>query len=94
MESRLKNIVGSQVRLLRRERNLSQKDLAARCTLVGFRIEWDTISKIERQIRGVTDLEMVLLADALRVSIKKLVPESRPTWHKNTRLPHVKNSED
>lgn len=94
MGSRIKNIVGSQVRLLRRENKLSQKDLAARCTLLGFRIEWDTVSKIERQIRGVTDLEMVLLADALRVSIKKLVPESRPAWQKNTRFPHVQNDED
>ncbi|MGJ8678515.1 MAG: helix-turn-helix domain-containing protein [Akkermansiaceae bacterium] len=87
-------MVGTQVRLLRRERKLSQKDLAARCTLVGFRIEWDTISKIERQIRSVSDLEMALLADALRVPIGKLVPESKPTWQKNTQLPHVQDDED
>lgn len=37
---------------------------------------------------------MALLADALRVLIKKLVPESKPTWHKNTQLPHVKDDED
>ena len=82
-------MVGPQVRLLRRQKNLSQKDVAARCTLLGFRIEWDTISKIERQVRGVSDLEMTLIAKALRVCISELVPEKLPRWIKNTALPHV-----
>jgi hypothetical protein len=56
---------------------------------LGFRIEWDTISKIERQVRGVSDLEMALLAGALRICVSKLVPEKLPNWIKNTALPHV-----
>jgi len=89
MGSGSRNMVGPQVRLLRKRKNLSQKDVAARCTLSGFRVEWDTISKIERQVRGVSDLEMALLAKALRVCVSQLVPDKLPQWKKNTALPHV-----
>ena len=88
------NLIGSQLHILRKKKSLSQKELAARCTIVGFRIEWDTISKIERQIRTVSDLEMVLLADALRVKVDLLVPKERLDWVKDTRLPHVTNDDD
>lgn len=88
------NLIGSQLHILRKKKALSQKELAARCTIVGFRIEWDTISKIERQIRTVSDLEMVLLADALRVKVDLLVPKERIDWVKDTRLPHVTNDDD
>jgi len=47
----------------------SQDDLAARCTRLGFDIGRGTISRIETGLRGVSDLEMVLLAKALRVKL-------------------------
>ena len=88
------NLVGPQIRTVRVAKKLSQKDLAARCTVVGFRIEWDTISKIERQVRGLSELEFILIADALRVKVDALVPNNRMKWIKDTRLPHVKKDEE
>jgi len=44
-------------------------DLAARCARQGFDIGRGTISHIETGLRGVSDLEMVLLARALRVKL-------------------------
>ncbi|NJM38283.1 MAG: hypothetical protein HC845_10730 [Akkermansiaceae bacterium] len=49
--------------------------------------------KIERGIRGVSDLEMYLLAKALRVGMDNLVPTKIPAWKKDTRPPSVKDEE-
>jgi len=46
---------------------INQDGLAARCTRQGFDIGRGTISHIETGLCGVSDLEMVLLAKALRV---------------------------
>ncbi|NJR41392.1 MAG: helix-turn-helix transcriptional regulator [Akkermansiaceae bacterium] len=77
-----RNMIGSKVRQIRKLQKLRMADLAARCTLMGFCIEWHSISKIERGIRGVSDLEMYLLAKALRVGMDNLVPTKIPAWKK------------
>jgi len=82
---RARNIVGPQVRRLRSAAAISQDDLAARCTRQGFDIGRGTISHIETGVRGVSDLEMVLLAKALRVELDELVPGELPAWE---RLPN------
>ena len=46
-----------------------ENDPAARCARQGFDIGRGTISHIETGLRGVSDLEMVLLAKALRVKL-------------------------
>lgn len=46
--------------------------LSARCARVGWDIGENTISKIEAQIRCVTDLELDYLAQALKVKIDDL----------------------
>ena len=66
---------------------ISQDDLAARCTRQGFDIGRGTISHIETGLRGVSDLEMVLLAKALRVKPDELVPGQLPAWRKDLRPP-------
>ena len=62
---------------LRSAAGISQDDLAARCALQGFDIG----------LRGVSDLEMVLLAKALRVKLDELVPGKLPAWEKDLRPP-------
>jgi len=57
------------VRRLRSAAAISQDGLAARCARLGFDIGRGTISHIETGLRGVSDLEMVLLAKALRVKL-------------------------
>ena len=52
-----KNIIGPEVRRLRYVAALSQPALAAKCHRIGWDIERDTIAKIERQSRNVSDVE-------------------------------------
>ena len=48
--------------------------LSARCARVGWDIGENTISKIEAQVRCVTDSEITFLAQALRVKEQELFP--------------------
>lgn len=77
------NIVGPQVRKLRYQQELNQADLAARCGILGWDLSRGTLSKIEAQLRCVTDGELEILAKALRVEIVALYPGKRP--HKQGR---------
>lgn len=85
----LRNAIGTQVRKLRARQNLTQQDLAARCNLVGFDIGRETVSQIERGVRGVSDLEMILLASALKAKLLDLVPKRLPKWRKDLRPPNA-----
>jgi transcriptional regulator with XRE-family HTH domain len=91
---RARNIVGPQVRRCRKAGNLSQSDLAARCGVRGFDVSRASVSQIETGYRGVSDLEMVILAKALGVSLEELVPATLPTWEKDLRPPKAVPLED
>ena len=93
-KGRANNLVGPQVRRLRSEGGgISQDALAARCSVLGFDIGRGTISRIETGLRGVSDLEMVILARALRVPLDELVPDTLPPWKKDLRPPTAKDEE-
>jgi transcriptional regulator with XRE-family HTH domain len=49
------------------QQNLTQEDLAGRAAAVEWQISRDAIKRIERGEREVTDIELRLLARALRV---------------------------
>ena len=66
------NIIGPRIKELRESQGLTQEELTARCNLVGLDISRGTLAKIEAQVRRVTDDEIPLLAEALRVSISQL----------------------
>lgn len=68
------NIVGPVVRKIRYGKGWTQAILSARCTRVGWDIGENTISKIEAQVRCVTDSEITFLAQALRVKEQDLFP--------------------
>jgi len=72
--ARPQNIVGPQVRKLRYQRGMTQEALAARCGVLGWDLSRATLSKIEAQLRCVTDAELEFLADALKVEIPALYP--------------------
>jgi transcriptional regulator with XRE-family HTH domain len=74
----LRNIVGPQVRKLRYEKGLTQELFAARCSVLGLELSRATLSKIEAQLRCVSDFELTVLAEALRVNVVVLLPP-RPT---------------
>lgn len=69
------NVIGSKIRDLRRAKKVSQAMLAARCEVLGWRISENGITKIERQIRCVTDRELLILAEALHVKLRDIFPE-------------------
>jgi transcriptional regulator with XRE-family HTH domain len=66
------NIVGKQIRAIRKEKKLTQEQLTARCNLEGFDISRGTLAKIESGVRQVIDIEIVLISKALSVDISKL----------------------
>jgi transcriptional regulator with XRE-family HTH domain len=92
LEGNDRNIIGPQVRQLRKAERLTQDDLAARCSLLGFEIGRSTISHIETRIRGISDLEFVILAKALRVEISRLIPHELPRWKRDVRPPNAVES--
>ena len=66
----MNNIVGKKVSEARHKYkpSLSQKELAAKLELGGWKISRSTLSKIEAGIRQVTDFEVMALARTLKVS--------------------------
>jgi hypothetical protein len=68
------NIVGPVVRKIRYGKGWTHAMLAARCARAGWDIGENTISKIEAQVRCVTDSEIVFLAQALKVREQELFP--------------------
>jgi transcriptional regulator with XRE-family HTH domain len=66
------NIIGPRIKELRDAQGLTQEQLTARCNLIGWDISRGTLAKIEAQVRRVTDDEIPLLAQALKVSINQL----------------------
>lgn len=72
--TKAKNIVGPKIRQLRDQQGLTQEMFAARCTVLGLDLSRATLSKIEAQLRCVTDKELVILAAALKVGAAELLP--------------------
>ena len=71
-----KNIVGSQVRKIRTEVEISQAELAAECQLQGWDVSRDVVAKIEDGRRWVADEELLKLARALDCAVPELFPAS------------------
>jgi transcriptional regulator with XRE-family HTH domain len=71
------NIIGIQVRKLRYQQGMTQEALAARCGVLGWDLSRATLSKIEARLRCVTDVELEVLAKALRVEMTALYPDRR-----------------
>jgi len=69
-----RNMVGPQVRYLRNHRGLSQPKLVEVLQRSGWDISRDTLAKIERQSRWVSDFEVVFLAEVLKVALLDLFP--------------------
>jgi transcriptional regulator with XRE-family HTH domain len=88
-----RNAIGNKVQQLRKKLELSQSELVARCGVLGFHMTQTTVSQIETGSRGISDLEMILLARALRVEVNDLVPETLPEWKKDLRPPNASADE-
>ncbi len=67
-----KNIVGRKIEALRKSLGIDQKDFVARLQVLGVNIDDSSYSKLEGQIRKVSDRELYAIAKALNVSIDSL----------------------
>lgn len=62
------------MKAVRRELGLTQAMLAARCCTLGWDIGENVVTKIETEIRCVTDAELICMAAALNVAPESLLP--------------------
>ena len=76
MEQRPRNYIGPKIRSLRNAKNWTQEVLVARCGVAGHDITRGTLAKIEAGIRGVSDVELFVIAKVLGVKIEELFPDS------------------
>jgi transcriptional regulator with XRE-family HTH domain len=91
---RRKNVVGPRIRQARgfHEPPLSQEDLARCITKRGVNMDQGTVSRIENQMRTLSDYEMIAFAKCLKITVSWLCGEnSRQTFvpqdtHKTPRL--------
>lgn len=70
------NVIGPQIKYLREQSNMTQEELTARCNLIGWNISRSILAKIESRVRRITDSEVALMAEALRVEISELYQTS------------------
>ena len=68
-----KNIVGARIEQKRKELGIKQKDFLAKLQVEGMDINASGLSKLEGQIRGVFDYEIVVIAKVLGVSLDWLL---------------------
>jgi HTH-type transcriptional regulator, cell division transcriptional repressor len=71
----MRNIVGPRVKEARQrnEPPLTQSELSARLQLQGWDLQRTGVAKIELGIRQITDIELVMLANTLNVSVSWLL---------------------
>jgi transcriptional regulator with XRE-family HTH domain len=86
MKKRIKkpmNMVGPQVRKIRKQQGLTQPALAAKCQVLGWDLSRESLAKIESRLRGVSDWELIGLSLALNIPFELLYPDRksiRPTF--------------
>lgn len=67
------NIIGEKVEKKRKEVGMKQKDLLAQLQVRGIDLNASGLSKLEGQLRGVSDYELKAIADSLDVSVTWLL---------------------
>ena len=74
-----KNLVSARVKELREERGLSQSDLAQMLQLNGCDIDQNMITRIEKNIRCVTDMELKAFVEVFGVGYGYLIDGKEDT---------------
>ncbi len=68
-----RNIIGEKVEQQRKSMGMKQKDLLTQLQIKGIDLNASGLSKLEGQLRYVTDFELKALADVLGVSVNWLL---------------------
>ena len=66
------NLIGKRVEEIRKERGIKQKDFIAKIQTLGCDMNPTSYSKLEGQIRSVSDRELWAIAKALGVPMESL----------------------
>ena len=69
------NMIGRNIESLRKDRNIKQKDFVAKMQVLGCDINPTSYSKLEGQVRSVTDKEIYVIAKILNVAMEELFEE-------------------
>lgn len=69
----LKNLIGQRLIELRKQHNLSQRDLSHKLQLAGYDMDRNVITRIETNQRYVTDIELKALSEIFNVSYNYLI---------------------
>ena len=67
------NLSGRKIAQIRKEKKLSQRKLAQKMQLLGFDVDHYFIRRVENGERFVTDIDLVIFAKALEVSIPEML---------------------
>ena len=70
-----KNLISDNLISLRKERKISQRDLAKLLQLAGCDMDRNVITRIETQKRYVTDIELKKLCQVLNTTFDELTKE-------------------
>ena len=68
-----KNLISERLIALRRENNLSQRDLSRKLQLAGYDMEKNVITRIETNKRYVSDIEIQAFAHVFGVTCDYLI---------------------
>lgn len=68
-------MVGRNIELLRKRKNISQKDFISKIQVMGIDINPTSYSKLEGQLRLATDKEIYVIAKILEVPVDELFEE-------------------
>ena len=68
-----RNIIGARVEKKRKELGIKQKELLTMLQVAGLEINSSALSKLEGQVRSVSDYEVVVFAKVLNVSLDWLL---------------------
>lgn len=69
------NLIGHNVRKLRKQQKMSQQELSNKLELLGVYVCRGSVSRIEDQSRTVTDIELFAIAKILNVTVTELFNE-------------------
>ena len=68
-----KNLVGARIEAARRTRGMKQKELLAQLQVRGVDLNASALSKLEGQLRIVTDIELLAFDEILDVDVMWLL---------------------
>lgn len=68
-----RNIVGAKIEARRKAINMKQKNLLTQLQIKGIDLNASGLSKLEGQLRNVSDFELKALSEILGVSVNELL---------------------